>query len=272
MSTRIAWAVFAAVAYLSFLAVSAYAVAFLAGHGGPRTIDGGGPVAAGPVAAAIDAALLGLFAVQHSVMARAGFKRWLTRVVPAYGERSVYVLASSGVLALTFWQWRPIPREVWDVPGGPARVALWAGYGLGWLVVVAMTFAIDHWELVGLGQVGRYLRGRRPAAAQFRLPVAYRLVRHPMMTGFFLTFLVTPRMTVGHLLFALLSVGYVVVAVRFEERDLAASLPEYGAYAAGTPRFVPALRRFVPALRRRYPAPVSIGRDGSAPHCDHEPA
>jgi protein-S-isoprenylcysteine O-methyltransferase Ste14 len=258
VSKRIVWAAFAGLAYLSFLAVSAYAVAFIAGHGVPRTIDGGGPGAGRIAAAAIDSALLGLFAVQHSGMARQALKRRLTRIVPPAVERACYVLASSAALALIFWQWRPIPTVLWDVHPAPARAALWVGYGLGWLLVVAMTFAIDHWELVGLGQVGRFLRGRRPAAPEFRLPLAYRLVRHPMMTGFFLTFVVTPHMTAGHALFALLSIGYVVVAVRLEERDLAAALPEYGEYAARTPRFVP-------TPRRRY-APVSAGRDGSAPH------
>jgi len=129
--------------------------------------------------------------------------------------------------------------------------------------VVAMTFAFDHWEFLGLGPVLRHLRGRRPAGPEFRLPLAYRLVRHPMMTGFFLTFLATPQMTVGHLLFALLSIAYVVLAVRLEERDLAVALPEYGEYAARTPRFVPSVRR--------RQCPVAVGRDGSAPHCDHEP-
>ena len=263
MSNRIAWTAFAALAYLSFLAASAYAFAFLAGVAVPRTVDSGGPPAGHVTAGLIDAALLGLFALQHSVMARAGFKRWLTRVVPTYGERSVYVLASSGVLGLIFWQWRPIGVELWDVDFAPARIALWVGYGLGWVLVVAMTYAIDHWDLFGIGPVLREIRGRGPAAPEFRLPVAYRLVRHPMMTGFFVTFLVTPRMTAGHLLFAVLGIGYVVVAVRLEERDLVATLPEYPAYAARTPRFLP-------RVRRRY-APVSAGRDGSAPHWDHEP-
>lgn len=263
MSKRILWAGFAGLAYLSFLAVSAYAVAFLAGHGVPRTVDGGGPRSGHATAAVIDAALLGLFAVQHSAMARRAVKRRLTRIVPPAVERSCYVFASSAVLALIFWQWRPIPTVLWDVQATPGRVVLWTGYGLGWLLVVAMTFAIDHWELVGLGQVARFLRGRRPASPEFRLPLAYRLVRHPMMTGFFLTFVVTPHMTGGHALFALLSIGYVVAAVRLEERDLADALPEYGEYAARTPRFLP-------TLRRRY-APVSVGRDGSAPHWDHDP-
>jgi protein-S-isoprenylcysteine O-methyltransferase Ste14 len=265
MLKRAGGTVFAAVAYLAFAAVSAYSVAFVAGAGVPRTIDGGGPRAGHLTAAVFDAALLSLFAVQHSVMARSGFKRWLTRVVPAPAERSCYVLASSGVLALTFWQWRPIATVIWDVHYAPARAALWIGYGLSWCLVVAMTYAIDHWELFGLGPVLREIRGRRPAAPEFRLPVAYRLVRHPMMTGFILAFAVTPHMTVGHLLFAALSTSYVLVAVRLEERELAATLPQYAHYAARTPRFFPRPGRLY------APEPVSTGRDPSAPHCDHEP-
>jgi protein-S-isoprenylcysteine O-methyltransferase Ste14 len=262
-TSRGSWAAFAAVAYLAFLAVSAYAVAFLAGAGVPRTVDGGGPRTGAPAAVAVDVALLALFAAQHSVMARAWAKRGVTRVVPAYAERSTYVLASSGVLALIFWQWRPIPRVVWDVHYPAARVGLWVAYGLAWVLVVGMTYAIDHWELFGLAPVLRELKGRRPAAPEFRLPLAYRLVRHPMMTGFMLAFLITPHMSAGHLLFAALGVGYVVGAVRVEEHDLAATLPGYRDYAARTPRFVP-------LPRRRY-SPVATGRDGSAPHWDQEP-
>ena len=247
------WAAFAALTYLAFLAVSAYAVGFLADAGVPRTVDSGGPRGGTLAAVAIDAALLGLFAVQHSVMARSAAKRRLTRVVPPYVERSWYVLASSAVLALTFWQWRPLPGVVWDVQFAPGRVALWVAYGTGWALVVAMTFAIDHWDLVGLRPVLRYLRGGRPTSPEFRLPLPYRLVRHPMMTGFVLAFVATPHMTAGHLMFAALSCGYVVVGVRLEEHDLAASLPGYRDYAARTPRFVP--------LPRRRQSPTSAGRE-----------
>jgi protein-S-isoprenylcysteine O-methyltransferase Ste14 len=198
----------------------------------------------------IDALLLTLFAGQHSVMARAAFKRRWTRLVPRHAERSAYVLAASAVLALTFWQWRPIPAEVWDVHAAAPRAVLWALFGLGWVLVVGMTFAIDHLDLVGLRQVWRHRRGQGAATPEFKLPLPYRLVRHPMMTGFFLALLATPVMTRGHLLFALLSCGYIVVAVRLEERDLTAALPEYRDYAADTPRFVPTLRRGRAAVTR----------------------
>lgn len=236
-------AAFAVLAYLAFIAVFLYAVAFVAGRVVPRTVDRGGPHAGTASAVVIDALLLSVFAVQHSVMARPAFKRRWTRVIPQHAERSAYVLSASLALALTFWQWRPVPAVLWDVHPTAARVLLWALFGLGWLVVVAMTFAIDHLDLVGLRQVRQYLRGRAPAAPQFRLPLPYRLVRHPMMTGFFLALLATPTMTAGHLLFALMSCGYIVVAVRFEERDLTAALPEYRAYAARTPKFLPLPRR-----------------------------
>jgi protein-S-isoprenylcysteine O-methyltransferase Ste14 len=232
-------AAFAGLAYLAFLAVSGYAVAFVAGVAVPRTVDGGGPHAGTLAAVLIDVPLLALFGVQHSVMARPAFKRRWSRVVPRHVERSCYVLATSAVLALTFWQWRPIPTEVWHVHAPAARVVLWALFGLGWVLAVSMTFAIDHLDLLGLRQVSQHLRGRRQGAPGFQLPLPYRLVRHPMMTGFFIAFLVTPTMTAGHLLFALLSGGYIVVAVRLEERDLTEALPEYRDYAAATPRFLP---------------------------------
>ena len=230
---------FAALAYLAFLAVFGYAVAFAAGVAVPRTVDAGGPHSGTASAIGIDVLLLSLFAVQHSAMARPAFKRFWTRLVPPHVERCCYVLVASAALALTFWQWRPVPHEVWHVHAVVPRALLWALYALGWVLVVAMTFAIDHFDLVGLTQVRRHRKGLAQAVPEFRLPLPYRLVRHPMMTGFFLTFFAVPRMTAGHLLFALLSSGYIVVAVRLEERDLAGALPEYQDYAAGTPRFVP---------------------------------
>lgn len=232
-------AAYGAIAYLAFLGAVAYAVAFLAGAGAPRTVDAGGPAASTAAAAAIDAGLLALFAVQHSVMARPWFKRRWTRIVPEPVERSTFVLAASAVLGLLFWQWRPIGDVVWDVEPAAAATALWVLYGLGWFLVVLSTFLIDHFDLFGLRQVHARARNRAHEAPAFRTPLLYRLVRHPIMVGFFVAFWATPTMTVGHVLFAGLASAYIVVAVRFEERDLARELPEYREYMRRTPRFVP---------------------------------
>jgi protein-S-isoprenylcysteine O-methyltransferase Ste14 len=233
---------YALFAYLAFLAASAYAVAFLADLDVPATVDRGGPLVATWTAVAIDAALLLVFAVQHSLMARPWFKRWWTRLVPAHLERSTYVLLTSAALGLLFWQWRPIPDTVWDVSNDAGRAVLWALFALGWVWVVAMTFAIDHADMFGLGRVARHLRGRLEQPPSFTLPWPHRLVRHPMMLGFFPAFLATPTMTAGHLLFAGLGCAYILAGVRLEEADLGRELPEYRAYAAVTPRFVPHLR------------------------------
>jgi protein-S-isoprenylcysteine O-methyltransferase Ste14 len=235
---------YAGAAYLLFTAVTVYAVAFLADAVVPRTVDGGGPTGSTAVAVVVDALLLSLFALQHTVMARPAFKRRWTRTVPAHLERATYVLAASAALALTFGLWRPVPDVVWDIGPAAGRAAVWTAYGLGWLFVVAMTHAFDHAELFGLRQPLLRRSGRQPAAPKLSVPLPYRLVRHPMMTGFVIAFWATPTMTAGHLLFAALSTAYVLVGVRFEERDLADQLDGYAEYAAATPRFVP--RRFTP--------------------------
>ena len=233
---------YAIACYLLFLAAFGYGVAFLADVAVPRTIDHGGPLVGAGVAAVVDAVLPGVFAVQHSVMARPAFKQRWTRLVPRHVERSTYVLMSSAALGLVFWQWRPIPTVVWDVSTPAARAVIWVVYGVGWLWVLAMSGAIDHLGMFGLRQVTRHARGRSEWRPSFGLPLPYRLTRHPMMIGFFVAFLATPTMTVGHLLFAALGCGYILVGVRLEEHDLAAELPEYAAYAVTTPRFVPRLR------------------------------
>ena len=229
--------------YVAFLATFLYAVAFLADVVVPRTVDHGGPLVGTTSAAVVDTLLLGVFAVSHSVMARPAFKRRWTALVPPHVERSTYVLVASASLALAYWQWRPLPAVVWDVSTPAARVALWTLFVLGWVWVLAMSCAIDHLDLFGLRQVARHLRGLGDRPSSFAVPLPHRLVRHPMMLGFFPAFLAAPTMTVGHLLFAALGCGYVLVGVRLEERDLTRELPEYAAYAAATPRFVPSPRR-----------------------------
>jgi methanethiol S-methyltransferase len=176
-------------------------------------------------------------------MARPAFKRRWTRLLPQHIERSTYVLMASAALALALWQWHPISAQVWDVPAPAARVLVWGLFTVGWAWVLAMSFAIDHVDLFGLRQVSRHLRGEREHPSSFALPLPYRLVRHPMMLGFFPAFLAAPTMTLGHLLFAALGCGYILFGVRLEERDLTLSLPEYDAYAANTPRFLPRWRR-----------------------------
>lgn len=257
VGSRVLIAGCAALAYLIFLAVTAWAVLFLAGIGPIHTIDDGGPRYDAVVAILIDASLLGVFAVQHSVMARPWFKARWTRIVPTAIERSVYVLAASGVLALLFWRWSPLPDQVWAVSGAASDI-LWAVYGAGWLLVVCSTCLINHFELFGLRQAYRSARNRTQAEQRFQTPWLYRLVRHPIMTGFLIVFWATPTMTVGHLIFGVLASGYIVLAVRLEEHDLIATLPEYQEYAARTPRFLPQPRR-----RDREPAVTPTTRSSS---------
>ncbi len=230
---------YGALGYLAFLAAALYAIGFLADAVVPRAVDSGGPESGTAAAVAIDAALLGLFAVQHSVMARPRFKRRFNRIFPPAVERSTYVLAASAVLGLLFWQWRPIDDVVWDVENIAGEIVLWSLYGIGWFLVVLSTFLIDHFEMFGLRQVAARVHGRRHEPPGFVTPLLYRFVRHPMMLGFLVAFWATPTMTVGHLLFAALASGYIVVAVRIEERDLMRQLPEYQDYMERTPRFIP---------------------------------
>lgn len=230
------------IAYLLFLLTAVYAIAFLADVAVPVTVDG--PPRSDAVAAvAIDLLLLGAFAVQHSVMARPRFKHWWAHLVPPPLERSTYVLFSAVVLLLLFALWQPLPTVVWQVEATAGRVVLWVVYAVGWALVIWSTFMIDHWDFLGLKQVWSHAQRREHRSPNFVTPWAYRLVRHPLMTGFLIAFWATPTMTVGHLLFAAAASGYILVAVRFEEHDLKAAAPEYAAYAQRTPRFVPLPRR-----------------------------
>lgn len=232
------------ICYTAFLATFLYAIAFVAGSGVPKHIDNG-PLAPWPVALAIDLALLTLFAVQHSGMARPAFKRRWTRIIPPAIERSTFVLVSSATLMLLFWWWHPLPQSVWHVDSALARGVLWGLSLLGWLLVLTSSFTIDHFELFGLRQAWRKDRGRAAVEDAFVIRAMYRIVRHPLMLGFLIAFWITPRMSVGHLLFAIVVTGYIVVAVRYlEERDLVAVHGEaYRDYQRQVPMLLPWRRR-----------------------------
>lgn len=219
-------ALYGVVAYAAFLATFFYAIGFVANLAVPKSIDIGLPMGAADellaVSVLVNVLLLGLFAVQHSVMARPGFKRWWTRFVPKSMERSTFVLLASVALSLLFLQWRPLSAVVWDLSGGLAGAVLVALCAVGWGLVLASTFQIDHFELFGLKQVWARLTRRALPMPEFRVPLFYRHVRHPIYLGFMLAFWSTPVMSAGHLLFAVVTSGYILIGIWFEERDLVA--------------------------------------------------
>ena len=219
---------------LSFL----YALGFFANVVVPKSIDIGDAATLGE-ALVVDIMLLALFAFQHSLMARPAFKRWWTRIIPPAAERSTYVLLSSLALLLLFWQWRPIPVAIWQTDGVAAQL-LTSLHWFGWVVTLASTFMINHFDLFGLKQGLDALRGVEPPTPVFQIRWLYRLVRHPLMLGFLIVFWATPVMTGGHLLFAIMTTLYVLAALHLEERDLIATLGEpYEQYRSQVPMLVP---------------------------------
>jgi protein-S-isoprenylcysteine O-methyltransferase Ste14 len=227
--------------YAVFLLTFLYAVAFVSGIGVPHTVDHArsAPTA---VALLVDLLLLGVFAVQHSGMARPAFKRWWTRRVPPAIERSTYVLISSLVLALLFWQWHELPIPVWRVDAPLLRGLLYALAAVGWLLVLSSTFLINHFDLFGLRQVWRHAHHLDVYLdTPFVTRALYRIVRHPLMLGFLIAFWATPSMSQGHLLFALATTGYILIAVKFlEERDLVAQFGDtYRDYQRRVPMLLP---------------------------------
>jgi protein-S-isoprenylcysteine O-methyltransferase Ste14 len=242
--SRIATLLFAAVAYAIFFATFLYLIAFVGNLPMvPRTVDRG-PEAPLYVALIVNLALIALFGIQHSVMARQGFKRAWTRIVPKPAERSVYVLAASAVLIVLFAFWRPLVGTVWDARGTIAELPLWGLFALGWGIVLLSTFLINHFELFGLQQAWLHLRRRDAAAPVFHQPLLYKWVRHPLYLGFFIAFWATPHMTVGHLLLALGMSAYMLIAIRYEERDLTALFGrDYEDYRRDVGMLAPRLRR-----------------------------
>lgn len=255
---RIAILLFGLLAYAVFFGTFLYLVAFVGNlqHTAleqwlpwlpelvPHSIDAGRATSSTALAALVNLGLIALFGLQHSVMARIGFKDWLKRRLPASAERSVYVLMASLMLILLFWQWRPMPGVIWAVDSSVGQVIVWTVFAGGFATVLVATFLIDHFDLFGLKQVWMQFVRRQPESPRFVTPLFYRLVRHPLYLGFILAFWGRPVMTVGGLLFAAGMTSYILVAIRFEERDLVRFLGSgYEEYRQRVPMLVPGFNR-----------------------------
>lgn len=224
--------------YAVFFATFLYAIAFLGNFLIGNPIDAAPTVGTGQ-AIAVNIGLLAVFALQHSIMARPAFKRWWTKFVPVAAERSTYVLFSSVAMILLFWLWQPIGAVIWQVGSPLGQTVLYAGYAAGWILLLVATFLINHFDLFGLRQTWLYFRGRPYTELAFRTPSLYKLVRHPLYVGWLLTFWCTPTMTAAHLLFAVMTTAYILIAIQFEERDLIDAFPEYETYRRKVPSLIP---------------------------------
>lgn len=241
LNKRIGYFAYGVICYAFFGVTYLYAIGFLGNFGVPKTLDSG---AQGPLGYAllVNALLLGIFAVQHSVMARPAFKNVWTRIVPQPLERSTYVLFSSLALILLFALWQPMGVTIWNVQNPTGRAALYGLFASGFLTVLFTTFLINHFDLFGLRQVYLYLRGKEYTPLRFRTPLFYKHVRHPLYVGWILAFWATPTMSVAHLVFAVMSTAYILVAIRFEERDLVALHGrDYADYRKRVPMLIPRL-------------------------------
>jgi methanethiol S-methyltransferase len=231
--------VYGVVVYLIGLVTTLYTAGFVGNLVVPKTIDSGEPGQFGQ-ALLIDALLLGLFGIQHSLMARPGFKKWWTRLVPQPVERSTYVLFTSLALILIFWGWQPITGVVWRVENPIGRSILWSLYFIGWAIVFLTTFLINHFDLFGLRQVYLFLKEQKYTYPGFVTPLFYKLVRHPLMLGFLIAFWATPHMTVGHLVFSVVMTAYILYAIQLEERDMVSALGKtYEEYREQVPMVLP---------------------------------
>ena len=242
--SRAATLFFAIFAYAVFFATFLYLICFVGNAPFANLTVDRGPEAPVAIAVVVDVVLIALFGIQHSVMARQGFKRAWTRIVPVPAERSVYVLVASIVLMILFAFWRPIDGTVWDARGTALELPLWVAFALGWGIVLLSTFLLNHFELFGLQQAWLHVRGRQPEPHKLRQPLFYKWVAHPLYSGFFLAFWATPHMTYGHLLLAAGMSVYMLIAIGYEERDLVGYYgDEYVRYRKGVGKLIPRFRR-----------------------------
>jgi len=241
LATRLLTLCYGALAYLIFFGTIVYAVGFVSGYVAPKTVDTGSASSL-PTALLVNLVLMSIFAVQHSGMARQGFKKLFTRFASPAIERSTYVLLASLSLILLFWQWQPMPTVVWNIEAPVLAGVVTAGGFLGWLIVLYSTFLISHFELFGLTQVVSHFAGRMVEPMKFKTPGLYRLIRHPIYLGFIIAFWCTPMMTLGHLLFAAVTTAYIFVGIYLEERDLVAMFgDQYRRYREKVAMLVPGI-------------------------------
>ena len=248
MIKRISVLIYGILSYALFFGVFSYTILFIGNIGVSPSLDSAGTSSLG-TALLIDVGLLAAFALQHSIMARPGFKRLWTRIIPKPMERSTFVLAASLLLGAAVYFWQPLGGVIWQVENTSAIIAIYTLFATGWAMVLTASFLINHFDLFGLRQVWLYFRGKPYTPVKFGTPWLYRYVRHPLYVGFLIGMWAAPTMTVAHLVFSLLCTGYIFVGAFLEERDLAKSLPEYKQYKKEVPMFVPKIKtRSMPVM------------------------